>query len=114
MSTPYYGQWRHNAVAALPTGVSMNPLFPELSEYYAPDLIAYVLYKEDEARTRPTRVFTSAGPIEGWKIGTLVHLDHDQTGAYMGYYKITGIHDFKSGERAGIVPDFKIKHCVAK
>ena len=110
----YYGQSRSNPVAALPTSKSMNPRFPTDAEYYASDQIAYVLFKENEARTKPTRVFTSFGPIEEWKLGTLIHLEHDQTGAYLGLYKITGIHDFGSGERAGDVPNFKIKHCVAK
>ena len=110
----YYGETRSNAVAALPTGESMNPLVPQEALYYDPSLTAYVLFKENEARTKPTRVFTSAGPIDGWRLGTLVHLEHDQTQHYLGLYKITGIHHFKSGERAGIVPNFKIKHCVAK
>ncbi len=110
----YYGQYRTAAAAALPTGESMNPFYPKDATYYDPSLIAYVLYKQNEVRTKPTRVFTSAGPITEWKLGTVIHLEHDQTGQYMGEYRITGIHHFASGERAGIVPNFKIKHCVAK
>lgn len=109
-----YGDSRWNAVAALPTGETMNPAQPEQDEYYAADLTAYVLFKVNEARTRPTRVFTSYGCIDGWKIGTIIHLQHDQTGAYLGEYRITGIRDYATGESAGDVPSMRIKHCVAK
>lgn len=109
-----YGDSQWNAVAALPTGESMNPRNPQSAVYFDTKQTAYILYKVNEARTRPTRVFTSIGLIEGWKIGTQVHLKHDQTFAYLGEYKVVGIYDFASGESVGDVPDYKIKHCVAK
>ena len=109
-----YGDSRWNAVAALPTGESINPASPLSAPYYDPSLTAYVLFKVSDVRTRPTRVFTSAGVIKGWKIGTHVHMQHDQTLAYMGEYEVVGIYDFASGEKVGSIPDFKIRHCVAK
>jgi len=109
-----YGSSRYNAVAALPTGTSMNPLHPETAEYFDKDQTAYVMFKVSEQRTRPTRVFTSFGNFPDWKIGTLVHFQHDQTGAYLGEYRVSGIHVYANGEMAGDVPDSKIKHCVAK
>ena len=108
-----YGDSRWNTVAALPTGETLNPL-TGVGTYFDLDQTAYVLFKVNEARTRPTRVFTSFGSIDGWKLGTVIHLHHDQTGAYLGEYRITGIHNFRTLERAGDVPDMKIKHCVAK
>lgn len=109
-----YGSSRYDAVAALPTGESINPLYPQGATYYDPGQTAYVLFKRNEARTRPTRVFTSFGNFPEWRLGTVVHMQHDQTGAYLGEYEIVGIHHFGSGEMAGDVPDIKIKHCVAK
>lgn len=108
-----YGDSRWNAAAALPTGESINPLHPQGATYYDPGQTAYVLFKRNEARTRPTRVFTTFGSL-GWKLGTVAHLQHDQTGAYLGEYEVVGVHDFASGEMAGNVPDLRIKHCVAK
>lgn len=105
---------RGNPVSALPTGESMNPLKPQGATYYDPGQTAYVMFKVSEARTRPTRVFTSFGNFPDWKIGTLVHFMHDQTGAYLGEYRVSGIHHFATGEMAGDVPDIKIKHSVAK
>lgn len=109
-----YGSSRYDAVAALPTGETMNPLKPQGATYYDAGQTAYVLFKVNESRTRPTRVFTSFGNFPDWKIGTLVHLQHDQTNAYLGEYRVSGIHHFATGEMAGDVPDLKIKHCVAK
>ena len=108
-----YGDSRWNTVAALPTGTTMNPLTGD-GDYFDQDQIAYVLFKVNEARTRPTRVFTSSGSIDGWKLGTIIHLHHDQTGAYLGEYRITGIHAYRTNEMAGDVPNMRIKHCVAK
>lgn len=108
------GTSRWDAIAVLPTGTSMNPANPAGATYFSPDLTAYVLFKKNEARTRPTRVVTSYGSLDGWRIGTLVHLEHDQTQAYLGEYQVVGIHHFLSGEWAGAIPDIKIKHCVVK
>jgi hypothetical protein len=110
----YYGDTYGNSVAALPTGETMNPLIPSGARYFDQRQMAYVLFKVNEARTRPTRIFTSFGRIDGWKIGTHIHLEHEQTQRYLGEYEIVGVHDFMSGEMAGDVPDIKLKHCVAK
>lgn len=103
----------YNGFAALPVGESINPRFPQGATYYDPGQTAFVLFKTSEARTRPTRVYTSYGHL-GIKVGDEIELYHDQTGAQLGRYRVAGIHDFGSGEMAGQVPDMKIKHCVAK
>lgn len=108
-----YGDGRWNAVAVLPTRESMNPLTGD-GHFFDANQTAYVLWKMNEARSRPTRVITSIGLVSGWKIGTIIHLEHDQDRSYLGEYKITGMHDFGSMERAGDVPDMKIKHSVLK
>lgn len=104
----------YGRVAVLPVGESMNPLNPAGATYFDKDQVAYVLFKTSDKRTRPTRVVTSFGLVPGWKIGTELVLEHDQTQYYMGDYQIVGIHDFASGEWAGDVPNYKIKHAVLK
>jgi hypothetical protein len=101
-------------VAVLPTGTTMSPLLPVGATYYDVAQTAYVLFKLNEARTRPTRVMTSFGNITHWKLGTEIVLEHDQTQVVLGRYRIDGIHHFASGERAGEVPNLKLKHCVVK
>jgi hypothetical protein len=104
------------SVAVLPTGQSLNAANPDPDKhpYYDVDQVVYVLYKRDERRTRATRVLTSFSPIEGWQIGTVLSLRHDQTGAVLGSYKIVGVKEFATGEEAGDVPDIAIKHAVLK
>lgn len=110
-----YGGSRGLAAAALPTGLTISPDRLDDSPYFDTAWVAYVLFKTSEARTRPTRVFTSHHSL-GWKVGDLVHLEHDQTNAYLGEYKVVGITyaDPANGVNIGDVPDIKIKHCVAK
>ena len=102
------------AVSVLPTGESMNPRFPREASYFDEAQTAYVLFKLSDNRTRPTRVVTSFGPLQGWTLGSEHELYHDQTNAYLGRYKVVGVHHFASNEHAGDVPDIKIKHCVVK
>lgn len=110
-----YGTSRGDTVAALPVGESINPANPDRSHYaFGQGQIAYVLWKVNENRTRPTRVLTSYGGIPGWTLGTEIHLHHDQTGAYMGKYRIAGVVDFDTMETAGDVPNIKIKWQVCK
>jgi hypothetical protein len=101
--------------AALPVGASINPRRLAQSDLWDAGWVAYVLFKTSEARTRPTRVYTSHGSL-GWKLGDTVSLWHDQTGVQLGIYKVTGITyaDPANGLTVGDVPDIKIKHCVAK
>lgn len=101
-----------NGTAVLPVGESINPRRPQTATYFDLDQTAYVMFKLNDARTRPTRVLTSFGAM--WKLDEVVELFHDQTGAQLGTYKVVGIHDFRSGEMAGNVPDSKIKHAVLK
>lgn len=115
MGTGYYGDGRGNAVAVLPVGESLNPANPDRSHYaFGDGLVGYTLFKVSEPRTRPTRVITSYGPVSGWQIGTTIHLQHDQTMAYMGEYRIVGIVSWDDDESAGQVPDIKIKWQVLK
>lgn len=104
----------YSGSAVLPTGETLNPRYPQGSPYYEKDLVVYVMFKTTDARTRPTRVLTSWGPLAGWTLGTLHDLYHDQTGAQLGRYRVVGVKDFASGEQAGDVPDYKIKHSVFK
>jgi hypothetical protein len=105
-----------HAAFALPTGQSLNAASPDPSKhvYYDPSAVVYVLYKLNERRTRATRVLTSFHPQDGWRIGTVLGLYHDDTRAYLGEYKIVGVKDFRNGEQAGDVPDISIKHAVMK
>lgn len=98
---------------ALPTQTSMNPVHPEDADYFDEGQVAYILFKTSEARTRPTRIFTSFGEL-GVSIDDEVKLVHDQTGANLGTYRVAGIADYRNGYAVGLVPDIKIKHCVAK
>src|SRR5688500_10650162 len=108
------GTSRANAVAVLPTGEHLNPKVPNGATYYDPTTVVYVLFKLNDKRTRPTRVVTSAGGIRGWKLGTILHLEHDQTQAYLGEYMIVGVKDFGNDEAAADIPDRAIKHSVLK
>lgn len=104
----------YSGTAVLPTDSTMNPRQPSSSPYCADGLVAYVLWKVSEHRVRPTRVITSAGPMAGWRIDSEHELYHDQTGAQMGRYKVVGVTDLETGDEAGYVPDFLIKHSVVK
>lgn len=111
----HYGDNRGDTVAALPVGESINPANPDRSHYaFGQGMIGYVLFKLDDNRTRPTRVLTGYGAVPGWTVGQAIHLHHDQTGAYMGHYKIVGVVDFDTMETAGDVPNIKIKWQVLK
>ena len=103
-------------VSVLPTGRSLNARHPDPAKhtYFDPKTVVYVLYKLNERRTRPTRVLTSSGPIDGWRIGSVLALEHDQTNAYLDDYMIVGVKDFETGEQTGDVPDLSIKHAVLK
>ena len=104
----------YRGTAVLPVGQTLNPRYPHHSIYYDPKLVVYVMWKTSDGRTRPTRVLTSAGPLAGWTLGSEHELYHDQSGAQMGVYKVVGVKDFASGEQAGNIPNFKIKHAVFK
>lgn len=113
--------------AALPTGETINPQHLADSPYFFDEMVAYVLFKTSEARTRPTRVFTSSGYLtfdeatpdgrvvsRAMKVGDEIELYHDQDGTQLGEYRVCGISRADNGAEVGLVPDIKIKHCVAK
>ncbi len=104
----------YNGIAVLPTGESLNPHRPTTSAAPWYGQTVYVMWKTSDARTRPTRVLSSSGPLPGWKLNAVFDLYHDQTGAQMGTYKVVGVKDFKSGEHAGDIPNIAIKHAVFK
>ncbi len=104
----------YRGTAVLPTGSSMNPRNPYSSPFFDSRLVVYVMWKTSDARTRPTRVLTSSGPLPGWKLNAEFDLYHDQTGAQMGRYKVVGVKHFGSLEQAGDIPDIAIKHAVFK
>jgi len=109
------GSLRYDPLAVLPTGASINPTQLAASAFYFKEMVAYVLFKQNESRTRPTRVLTSYGSL-GWKVGDVKYLQHDQTGAYLGEYMVSGIAygDPDAGMSVGDVPSISIKHCVVK
>lgn len=110
-----YGIDRNSPVAVLPVQQSLNPASPDRAHHaFGQGMVGYVLWKINDNRTRPTRVITSYGAVEGWTVGQAIHLQHDQTGAYMGHYRIYGVVDFDTMEAAGTVPDIKIKWQVLK
>src|SRR5688500_114161 len=89
-------QYPGEAPYVLPTGEKMNPAFPRDAEYYAPenDQTAYVLFREDDSRTRPTRVVTGFGGFDSsWGIGARYNVYHDQNGRFLGLYRVVGVHD---------------------
>jgi len=109
------------------TGSYMNPAFPIDADFYDVGQVAYVLFKSSEARTRPTRVLTSYGPLQmrdpdnlsvvtrrALRLGDIITLNNDQSGSWVGDYRVAGIHHFATGSRVGDVPDRKLKHSVAK
>jgi len=96
-------------------GETMNPAYPQGATYFDDGQTAYVLFKLNDNRTRPTRVMTSFGPIAGVKLSSELDLYDDQSGKWLGRYRVDGIHHFATGELAGVVPDRNdIKHCVVK
>lgn len=112
-----------NSYAVLPVGESIDPTTLDQSQYWDIEWVAYVLFKRNESRTRPTRVLTSHGPLtfvpsigvrRDLKLGDVIHLEHDQTQAYLGEYEVVGIHREDNGAVVGDVPSIRIKHCVAK
>jgi hypothetical protein len=98
----------------LPTGTSINPATGE-GEYSDPShgQVLFVMFKLNDKRTRPTRVFSSYGSVRGWELGTKHSCRHDQTNAFLGDYEVVGIvHE--DGTKEGNVPSIKIKHSVFK
>jgi hypothetical protein len=106
-----------NSSALLPTQTRMNPASPETADYYEKDQFAYVVEKLDWAGqpSKTYRVLTSFGDLgEAWKIGTSHEIHHDQTFRNLGFFKVVGTHDYKTGTKAGEVPDKKLAHWVFK
>lgn len=124
--TSRYGEYgsRGNPAAILPTDSSINLKKPDGNWLYdswtengkkpAGAGSALVMFKLNDNRTRPTRVVMTAGSASHYKLGQEMHFAHDQTGAYMGGYKIVGIKDFTTGMELGEIPDRKIKMQVFK
>lgn len=110
------------AVAIRATGNSLNPHHLEESPYFGNTWVAYVLFKQGEARTRPTRIVTSHGGlglrVNGTfryaRVGDFMTLVDDQTSRYLGEYLVVGISRADNGAKVGDLPRIKIKHSVAK
>lgn len=77
---------------------------------WSQDTVMYVMFKRDEARSRPTRVLTSALGPTGWKLDDVMRAYHAASGLFLGEYVITGISRVDNGARIGNVPDRLIKH----
>ncbi len=112
-------------VHLLPTHESIDPTKLDQSQYWDIQWVAYVLFKTSEARTRPTRVITSHGPLRArdpqapsgfrdLKLDDEIVAYDDQTGKWMGTYRVAGISREDTGARIGQVPSIKIKHQVVK
>jgi hypothetical protein len=108
------GSSMNGTTFVLPTPTWLNPAAPETGEFYDPRQVAFVLFKMNENRTRPTRVVTSFGGYDASQVGDVWELRHDQTDAYLGDYKVVGIVDFTTGAKHGEVPNRPIKLAVAK
>jgi hypothetical protein len=98
-----------------PTNESLNPCDFSHHTLWDPGWVVYVLWKTSDARSRPTRVITSHGPVPGWKVGEKLYVQHDE-GRYLGDYEIVGITYASSsaGRSVGSIPSLKIKHSVVK
>lgn len=71
----------------------MEPLEHPFGAGYMSDSIAVVLKRVDQPRkAAATRVIVGAGSemYEGWTIGNVWKLRHDQTGAILGTYEVVG------------------------
>lgn len=72
---------------------------------------AYVLYKTNNERTRPTRIMFTDKPEDGWRMGSTVALYKSSTSEHLGEYMIVGVKHGPTGESAGELPDRLIKAC---
>lgn len=98
--------------ALLPTGTTINPSAPEDATYYDPEQTLLVVENDE---THALRALTSFGSLgASWSVGTVHEIHHDQTLRRLGWFKVVGVVDFRSGERTGKVPARKIPHYVFK
>lgn len=75
---------------------------------------AYVLYKTNEERSRPTRILFTSAPVEGWRMGSVVTLYQGGSMNELGTYMVVAVFHGPTGENAGGVPDRKIKACLVR
>jgi hypothetical protein len=100
-----YGRWNPRDVA--------NAAF---GQNWLKDMVALVCLREDQPRTRPSRVIFSHNPgelSERDKIGQRFTARHDQTNALLGEYRIVGIVRYSSEDGSvekivGDVPNVKL------
>lgn len=108
---------RDTYIAVWDKSDKMNALDPQTCQF-GPEWLAgstAVLYKrQDQARTRPTRIAVTSGQSVGGEntIGNITNLRDDQTQASKGYYQIVGLVFYgKDGEvirAVGDVPNHKL------
>jgi hypothetical protein len=98
----------NTTAVVLPTGEQINPT--TRVGYYA-DPCQTLLILSKPSRTRPTRVASTFGL--GFPLGTVLRLQHDQTGGHLGDYTVVGVHH-RDGRTEGEVPDRKLSQSVFK
>lgn len=104
-------------VSILPVPAPYDMLNPaKMATFQTPNLraVGYVLWKESDSRTRPTRVVLAQDGGRGWKLDDQLHLYHFQTGLSLGLYRICGIVRNDNGAQLGDVPDRMIKVAEVK
>lgn len=102
-----------SGASLLPTGKTINPSDPTDAYYYHAEQICYVV--ADIVNVKKLRALTSFGGFgNGWALGTVHSIRHDQTWRNLGTYKVIGIASFEDGSIVGEVPAKKIPHWVFK
>jgi hypothetical protein len=97
-------------VAAFPTRTNANPGDTSTWTYAnEPGVIGYVLGQGNKRR-----LFTSYGALRGFELGTYREFHSDQTGRYLGFWKIVGVVNVGEGTRDGHIPNRKVPHWVCK
>jgi len=108
------GPWDESAWSLLPTGETMNPARPASATYYDQDQVAYIVTGISQNCEGVVRVLTSYGRLNGWTLGTIHAVRHDQSGRSLGRWKITGIRNYKTGFQVGKIPGRPLRQWVFK
>lgn len=106
--------WRsYKSIAALPTRERLNPARPSDATYYDAGQVCYIIEQFGKRRA-----LTSFGALRDGKgmytVGDTIEAHHDQTGRDFGFWKVTGIVEFRTGKSVGTVIDRKLPHYVVK
>lgn len=106
--------WDDHAWSLLPTGETMNPVRPQDATYYDRNQVAHIVTGVSSDCFGVVRVLTSFGRLRGWNLHTIHAIRHDQSCRSLGRWRVTGIRNYKTGWRAGEIPDRPVRHWVFK